>query len=213
GDAEADTVSESLRFLNIHYFAAGATRFGTEAKGAYEYEGKEYAGFFDHSDANSCTDCHGAHSLQVDWESCTECHEEVEAKEDIFAIRYYFDDWDGDGDDEEGVSDEITTMLDELYVAMQGYATDTVGTGIVYESHSHPYYFIDTNGNGEADPDEVNGDNRYNTWTPRLLRAAYNYQYVQKDPGAFAHNSAYILQILYDSLEDVGADVSDMMRP
>jgi len=213
GDTEADTVSESLRFLNIHYFAAGATRFGAEAKGAYEYESKEYAGFFDHSDANSCTDCHGAHSLQVDWETCTECHEEVEAKEDIFAIRYYFDDWDGDGDDEEGVSDEIATMRDELYAAIQAYATETVGTGIVYESHSHPYFFIDTNGNGEADPDEVNGGNRFNTWTPRLLRAAYNYQYVQKDPGAFAHNAPYILQVLYDSLEDVGADVSEMTRP
>lgn len=189
GDTEADTVSESLRFLNIHYFAAGATRFGTEAKGAYEYEGKEYVGFFDHSDANSCTDCHGAHSLQVDWESCTECHEEVETKEDIFAIRYYFDDWDGDGDEEEGVADEISTMLEELYVTMQSYATETVGTGIVYESHSHPYFFIDTNGDGVADPDEVNGDNRFNTWTPRLLRAAYNYQYVQKDPGAFTHNA------------------------
>ena len=213
GDAEADTVSEGLRFLNIHYFAAGATRFGTEAKGAYEYEGKEYVGFLDHGDANGCTDCHGAHSLQVDWENCTECHEEVEGEEDILAIRYYFDDWDGDGDTDEGVADEISTMQETLYAALQAYATETVGTGIVYESHSHPYFFIDTNGNGMADEEEVNGDNRFNTWTPRLLRAAYNYQYVQKDPGAFTHNAPYILQVLYDSLEDVGGDVSVMLRP
>lgn len=213
GDAEADTVSESLRFLNIHYFAAGATRFGTEAKGAYEYEGKEYAGFFDHSDANGCTDCHGAHSLQVDWESCIECHEEVEVKEDIFAVRYYFDDWDGDGDTEEGVTDEISTMQEVLYAAIQAYATETIGTGIVYDSHSYPYFFTDTNGNSEPDADEANGDNRFNTWTPRLLRAAYNYQYVQKDPGAFTHNAPYILQVLYDSIEDIGGDVSGMLRP
>ena len=32
----------ALRFLNVHYFAAGATLFGTEAKGAYEYNGKTY---------------------------------------------------------------------------------------------------------------------------------------------------------------------------
>jgi hypothetical protein len=213
GDAEADTVSEGLRFLNIHYFAAGATRFGTEAKGAYEYEGKEYIGFLDHGDANGCTDCHGAHSLQVDWENCTECHEEVEGEEDILAIRYYFDDWDGDGDTDEGVADEISTMQETLYAALQAYATETVGTGIVYESHSHPYFFIDTNGNGTADEEEVNGDNRFNTWTPRLLRAAYNYQYVQKDPGAFTHNAPYILQVLYDSIEDVGGDMSAMLRP
>jgi len=213
GDAEADTVSESLRFLNVHYFAAGATRFGTEAKGAYEYEGKEYAGFFDHSDANSCTDCHGAHSLQVDWESCTECHEEVQAPEDITAVRYYFDDWDGDGDTEEGVADEIATMQETLYAAMQAYATETAGAGITYDAHAYPYFFIDTNGNGTADEDEVNSDNRFNTWTPRLLRAAYNYQYVQKDPGAFTHNAPYILQVLYDSIEDIGGDMSAMMRP
>ncbi len=36
-----DTVSDKLRFQNVHYFAAGATRFGTEAKGAYEYDGKK----------------------------------------------------------------------------------------------------------------------------------------------------------------------------
>ncbi len=213
GDAEADTVSESLRFLNVHYFAAGATRFGTEAKGAYEYEGKEYAGFFDHSDANGCTDCHGAHSLQVDWESCTECHEEVQAPEDITAVRYYFDDWDGDGDTDEGVADEIATMQETLYAAMQAYATETAGAGITYDAHAYPYFFIDTNGNGTADEDEVNSDNRFNTWTPRLLRAAYNYQYVQKDPGAFTHNAPYILQVLYDSIEDIGGDVSAMMRP
>jgi hypothetical protein len=45
------------------------------------------------------------------------------------------------------------------------------------------------------------------------LRAAYNYQYVQKDPGAFTHNAPYILQVLYDSIEDVGGDMSAMLRP
>jgi hypothetical protein len=69
GDAADDEVSDALRFLNIHYFAAGATRFGTEAKGAYEYDGKEYAGLFDHANVNSCTDCHSAHNLQVQWEA------------------------------------------------------------------------------------------------------------------------------------------------
>jgi hypothetical protein len=46
-----------------------------------------------------------------------------------------------------------------------------------------------------------------------LLRAAYNYQYYQKDPSAFAHNSQYVAQILYDSIQDVGGSVSGMARP
>jgi hypothetical protein len=213
GDAEADTVSEKLRFLNPHYFAAGATRYGAEAKGAYEYEGKEYAGFFDHANANECTDCHGAHTQIVDWESCVECHEEVTAPEDMLIIRYNYDDWDGDGDGEEGLYYEIDTMREALYAALQEYAASTAGAGIVYAPANHPYFFIDTNGNGEADVDEINSGNRYATWTPRLLRASYNYQYSGKDPGAFTHNGKYIIQTLYDSLEDIGADVSAMTRP
>jgi hypothetical protein len=83
----------------------------------------------------------------------------------------------------------------------------------VYDENSYPYFFNDTNANGAADADEVNSDNSFKTWTPRLLRAAYNYQYSGKDPGAFAHNGPYIIQTVYDSLEDIGGDVSAMTRP
>ncbi|MCB1404024.1 MAG: polyheme membrane-associated cytochrome C, partial [Rhodobacteraceae bacterium] len=59
--------------------------------------------------------------------------------------------------------------------------------------------------------------NRYASWTPRLLRAAYNYQFLAKDPGAFAHNPRYATQITYDSLEDlsqkVDIDMGGMTRP
>jgi len=34
------------------------------------------------------------------------------------------------------------------------------------------------------------GEAAYVTWTPRLLKAAYNYQYAQKDPGAAVHNAS-----------------------
>jgi hypothetical protein len=214
GDLEADEVSDALRFLNVHYFAAGATRFGTEAKGAYEYDGKEYVGFFDHANVNECNDCHATHSLEVDpVENCAECHEEVEAPEDIRAIKYNFVDWDGDGDDEEGMAEEIDALRETLYAALQEYAATTAGAAIVYDTQNHPYYFIDTNGNGQPDADEINADNRYVSWTPRLLRAAYNYQYATKDPGAFTHNGQYIIQILQDSIEDLGGDVSGMTRP
>lgn len=57
------------------------------------------------------------------------------------------------------------------------------------------------------------GEGRYESWTPRLLRAAYNYPWVAKDPGAFAHNGKYILQVLCDSRRDLGASVSGMVRP
>lgn len=211
---EADATSDKLRFLNVHYFAAGATRFGADANGAYQYADKEYAGFFEHTDdAASCTDCHGSHSLEVIEPTCVECHEEIEDSEDIRDIRYNFADYNGNGDDEEGVYYEIQSMTEALYAAMQEYALATVETGIAYNSHAYPYFFTDTNGDGVADADESVYANSFADWTPRLLQAAYNYQYASKDPGAFAHNGAYILQVLYDSLEDLGADVTDMERP
>lgn len=216
-----DEVAESLTFRNIHYFAAGASLFGSEAQGAYQYEGMEYNGRFMHGEdaPQTCTECHYQHELTLQVDECEDCHEDVETQEDARLIRMLDDveliDYDGDGDDEEPIADEIATLEDALLVAIQLYATETVGTSIAYDAHAHPYWYIDTNGNGTADPDEVNRDNRYVTWTPNLLRAAYNYQYVQKDPGAFAHNADYVLQVLYDSLMSIGGEdaVASFTRP
>ncbi|MFH1884676.1 MAG: hypothetical protein ABIL62_18415 [Planctomycetota bacterium] len=46
-----------------------------------------------------------------------------------------------------------------------------------------------------------------------MNRAYYNYIYVVKDPGAFAHNGKYVIQVLYDSLADLGADMTGKVRP
>jgi hypothetical protein len=207
---EPDAGDERLRFLNVHYFAAGATLFGTEAKGAYEYEGKEYVGRFEHVDeANTCIECHSTHGLEVQVELCADCHDGVASEEDLRTIRESGDDFDGDGDTGEGLAGEIDTMREALYAAVQDYAENNAGAALAYNPQSYPYFFADANGNGEADE----GEEAYTAWTPRLLQAAYNYQYSTKDPGAFAHNGLYILQVVYDSLEDIGADVSTMTRP
>ncbi|MGC9333104.1 MAG: cytochrome C, partial [Anaerolineae bacterium] len=201
GDQDPDTVSESLRFINVHYFAAGATLFGSETQGAYQYAGKEYAGRFEHIEAyDTCVECHDTHMLAVAAEECAICHDGVATMEDLASIRIQEADFDGDGDVEEGIAGEIETMQAALYEAMQAYAADTAGTPILYNPGRYPYFFADPNGNGEIDE----GEGSYNTWTPRLLRAAYNYQYTAKDPGAAAHNSTYVMQFLYDGIEDLG---------
>jgi hypothetical protein len=216
-----DEVSESLTFRNIHYFAAGATLFGTEVKGAYEFEGAAYNGrnWHDGEDMTMCVDCHDSHTGELQVNDCADCHDEVddEDPETVRLIRYIDDDvelvdYDGDGDAEEPIADEIASFQNALLAAIQSYATETAGAAIMYSPASHPYWFIDTNGNGSADDDEVNGDNRFVSWTPNLLRAAYNYQYSVKDPGVFAHNPDYILQVLYDSIQAVGGDVASFTR-
>lgn len=203
---DPDTPNEELRFVNVHYFAAGATRFGGDAQGAYQYEGKTYRGFFPHvENFDACAECHNVHALRVKTEECAGCH----GSEDLETFRMDRTDFDGDGDTDEGIIGEIVTMRDALYAAIQAYARTTAGAAIVYNGNRYPYFFADTNGNGAVDE----GEEAYATWTPRLVQAAYNYQYSSKDPGAFAHNAKYIMQTLYDSIEDMGGDVSGMTRP
>jgi hypothetical protein len=211
---EDDTVDETLGFQNVHYFAAAATIFGDDVQAAYQYPDKEYFGWFQHDEGvDTCTGCHSAHMLTVKAEKCGDCHDGVETVEDALTIREYSDDWDGDGDTDEGIAGELDTMSELLYAEIQNYADGSAGTPIVYESHTYPYFFLDTDGDGEAGPEEANYGNKYNAWTPRLLKAAFNYQYAQKDPGAYAHNGQYVLQALHDSIEDLGGDVSGMTRP
>jgi catechol 2,3-dioxygenase-like lactoylglutathione lyase family enzyme len=212
-----DETSEALRFRNPHYFAAGATKFGSQAQGGYQYDGKEYTGLFEHNRRfSTCTDCHDTHTAELRLEECMDCHEEVETKDDLYLIRVDEDfdpvDYDGDASVEEPIRDEITTLHDALFAQILSYAADTVGTPIVYSADAYPYWYIDLNANGTADEDEINRDNAYAQWTPNLVRGIYNYLFVAKDPGAFAHNADYSLQLLYDSLESLGGDVSTFTR-
>lgn len=218
-----DEVTDKLSFRNVHYFAAGATWFGGDAMGAYQYDGQEYNGANEHvRKANTCTECHDVHSLEVRVaDLCTDCHEDIEESQDVRMIRLEEDDgvegidYNGNGDATEPIYNEIESFKSALLTAIQTYALDKTGVAIAYAPANHPYWYIDTNANGTIEPEEVNSDNRFVTWTPNLLRAAYNYQYAQKDPGNFAHNPDYIMQVLYDSLASVGGPdaVASFTRP
>jgi hypothetical protein len=214
GNGDPDTVVAGLGFKNVHYLAAGATLFGTEAQGMYEFAGNTYVGKNAHGDMgpNNCVACHETHSGEVKVDVCAACHKGVTDPEEIRAANDTTD-WDGDGNVTEPLNDEIATMREKLYAAIQAYAKDKLGTAIAYNANAYPYFFIDTNGNGAVDPDEANFGNRYATWSPRLEIAAYNMQYSLKDPGAFAHNGKYILQVLFDTLKYMGADMTGMTRP
>ena len=207
-------MDEKLSFRNVHYFAAGATLFGTEVKGAYEYPDQAYNGRFMHvAGFQKCTDCHNTHGLELEFEKCTTCHADVESPKDIRGPMTTKD-YDGDGDTTEGIYGEVATYIEKLYPAMQSYAKDVAGTAIAYDGARYPYFFLDANGNGIVDADETD---RYPTWTPRLLQAAYNFQYATKDPGDYAHNGKYIIQTLYDSLvslsQQTTVDMTGMERP
>ncbi len=202
-----DTVSEDLGFINVHYAIAAATRMGGVTRIGYQYEDKTYVGFFEHvDDYQACIDCHDPHSTAINPAACAPCHSNVVSYGDLYAIRESTIDYDGDGDTEKGIWQEVNAFHETLYAAIQTYAAEVIGQPIVH-ANTFPYWFIDTNANGIADPDEVNFGNRYQSWTPRLVRATYNYQYVYMDPGAFTHNAEYVLQLMYDGMEDIATQV------
>ncbi|WP_198666168.1 cytochrome c3 family protein [Tropicimonas sp. IMCC34043] len=206
GVANDDTASAEIEFVNIHYRAAAATRFGGEVHGGFEYDGQEYAGYYFHDrDSQTCNDCHSPHTLKVKVNTCAECHDEVvgDDKKSLQLIRTSKADFDGNGDTSEGIYAEIQTVHDQLLLAIQGYGKDVVGTAVAYDKDAYPYFFQDSDGSGAIEEGEAKFPNRYQGFTPRMLKAAYNYQVVAKDPGAYTHNAYYVLQLMQDSIADL----------
>lgn len=215
GTTDRDTIDPELGFINIHYKAAAATLMGTDVKGGYEYQGKTYVGAFAHvPGVDTCVGCHNPHSLEVKMESCTTCHA---GNSEAVNIRMSADDYDGDEDTSEGIAAEIEALQKSLGAAIFTYSDKVVESPILYSPDRYPYFFHDTNSNMVADEEEISYPNRYKQWTPRMLRAAYNYQYAAKDGGAYAHNPKYVIQLLYDSLqslsETIDIDMSNTRRP
>jgi hypothetical protein len=196
-----DGISRALEFTGVHFGPAAASLFGTRAGSGFEYAGRAYAGRLTHAPGfNTCTGCHDAHSLTVKIDGCGECHPGIDHAEDIRnSLRISTVDFDDDGNTTEGLALEIETYGEILFTAIRSYASKN-GNPIVYAAGQEPYFF-DTEG-------EI-----YQAWTPRLLKAAFNYQFAAMDAGAYAHNPRYIMQLLYDSIQDIGGDILGLIRP
>ncbi len=210
-----DTVSPDLAFLNVHYGFAAAVMHGAEVRGGFHYPGKTYVGRLAHvPSANTCVACHDSHTTQVAMDGCLSCHRGVEDSRDI---RTRHGDFDGDGNAAGGIHAEIVGLQKQLHAAIQSYGLAVAKAPIGYADGTFPYFFNDTNADGQISADEAIFPNRYQSWTPRLLMAAYNYQVAKKDPGGFVHNPTYLLQLLYDSLDSlsqrVDLDMAALRRP
>jgi hypothetical protein len=207
---DLDKADPKITFRNVHYLAAGATLFGTQAKGMYEYANKTYLGQNMHVDGyNNCTNCHDAHTQEVKVSDCKACHKTT----DPTTYRMTKDNYIGSKDNNEPMAAVVDTFKAKLYAAIQKYAKEKGGAAIIYDPASYPYFFLDKDGDGKADKDDKGNPISYNAFTPRLAEAAYNLQYVTKDPGAFAHNPKYVIQGMYDSIQDLGGDLTGLTRP
>jgi hypothetical protein len=157
----------------------------------------------------------GNHSFQAEVvTACTECHGNV-TLDDITPAFRAEDNWDNDPATKPKA--EVAVFAARLYAAIQAYCAAAADSGsppsgasyTAYNGASYPYWFKDTNKNGAVDADETTGMK----FDSKSLRAAFNYQYYTKEPGAWAHNNKYIVQVLYDSIQDLGGDTTGLTRP
>jgi hypothetical protein len=200
GVTNPDLPSTKLSFSDVHYFAAASTQMGTVVKGGYEYAGKEYDARFSHiAGYNACNTCHNPHSLQVNIKGCNTCHVGISDPKDIRYVGSQTD-YDGDGNIDEGMYYEIQHVMDKALSTIYRYAKNVLNKPILYNGDAYPYWYVDNNGNGIADADDTTG---YTAFSIRLLKAAYNYQVAKKDPNNYAHNGKYIIELLYDGIEDL----------
>jgi predicted CXXCH cytochrome family protein len=197
-----------LKFTNVHYFPAAATLFASRADGGYQYPGQTYDARFRHVPGyDKCTGCHDPHSVKVKYDECTQCHagaKDLEGARKIRMMSSLTRDYDGDGDLGEGIHGELDGLRTKLLAAIGSYGAEKK-TPVCYDAGSYPYWFVDKNGDGMCGADEAKADNGFASWTARLAKAAYNYQLSSKDPGNFAHNAKYVIELLYDSITDVNA--------
>lgn len=208
-----DEISSMLSFENIHYFPVAATLFAGQVRGGYQYADQVYDRRFRHvPQFNTCTTCHDPHTTQPRFDDCSTCHPGVTSATEVRDIRMIASrnvDYDGDGDTSVGIYYEVKGLEEKLYRAIQRYASEVAGQTICYSPDHYPYWFDSASGaNAECTDDEAVGDGSFASWTPRLVRAAYNYQMARKDPGAYVHNGRYIIKLLHDSIVDLNGSIS-----
>ncbi|MDT8395958.1 MAG: hypothetical protein RRA32_05880 [bacterium] len=189
------TRSNPVVFRNMHYLASAAVLY---AEKGYEYAGSEYSGEHIHA-ALGCVRCHmaeepgteevGGHTFHMAHGSteattyCAPCHPSMAAIDNP---------WGTGTDAANDVAYMLTVLLND---AIEAYDSpdDADTTAQVYFTESYPYFILN----------ESAGGNTSQGWDPPLAEAAFNWQFIKKDPGAYAHNWKYAVQLLYDSYKDL----------
>ncbi len=213
-DLSLDEPNAELRFINPHYATAAATWLGGYGGAGYHYAGQSYSGRFFHArPVASCNSCHEPHTLEVEFEPCLTCHQ-ADRPQDIRIARQSYD---GSGNTSVGIRSDIAANAATLLDMIGTYSRDVAGVPVIYDGNRYPYFFADANGDGVIDTEDGKPV-VYASWTPRSLRTAFNWKLVTADPGNYAHNPAYSLELLYDSIADLsqalGIDMEelDMLR-
>ncbi len=168
---------------------------------AQTYGNSMHTTFFN---TDKCVSCHynetaGGHTFEPDISGCTGCH----AGETDFNLVYSGKDYDNDGTTE-GVQDEVRGLLELL---KEEVLEETPSTADVTISHDGEYFLIARGGASPVAADESNTDLLDPTNDAALLRAMFNWYWVEFDGSFGVHNHKYAIQLLQKSFEELTGDV------
>ncbi|MCM2359267.1 MAG: cytochrome C [Geobacteraceae bacterium] len=196
-----------MSFINSHYLTAGATVFKSSG---YEYPGRDYSNSPDYlhdrigvanlngtGASGPCVTCHmkpGRHTflpvskdpatgavISLDSAICANCHSGTNA---MTAAR---------------VEEEQAGFLAALAALAEGLKV----RGYVFIANS-PYF---SNKNWQTDKGSKGG---YGPGTGGpTMGAAFNFNLLRHDFGAFAHNSLYVKRLIHDSLDWIANGILD----
>lgn len=221
-------------FFNPHYLGTAAMLWGHNA---YEFAGKSY-GFNEAHQGANCPTCHmdnatsdnrnGGHTWWPNADTCnvSTCHgaanmgaiaknpnsDNGPASPDVATYRAIFDtnNYTGDpGGASLSIAESIRVLEDKVIAVL-------AVNGVFYNDLVYPYFFSDSA-----------STTTFTAWTPPLYKAAFNLSFVikglpssatsqigQPNNSAAVHDYKYVIQILQDSLENLGAPLpSTAVRP
>jgi hypothetical protein len=197
---------------------APTLRSGEQGEAGERFEGLRYSGTFVHGGGETCESCHlelpdhptAEARAAVVSTRCAACHTGLPSWRHMRPT--HPDDHDGDGDSTEPLAEELEGLLALLEERIRA-TSEAVAHPICYHPTRYPHWFDDQDGDGSCDVDEASPSNSYGVWSIPLLRASANYQAVEQDRGAWAHNFDYAAQLLIDSIAVLGGDTTGLARP
>jgi hypothetical protein len=180
-------------FVNSHYLSAGGTLFTATG---YEYDGQDYT--------NSVIFIHDRIGLINPVETgdngpCIGCHMKADESHIFLPVRKDDTDQvielttftetcsDCHGGPEELI-DRINELAEQYEAALEALRLELAANGYVYLG-GYPY-FAATDWTSASDPTGKNN-----------MGAAFNYNLLAHDPGAYVHNLQYTRKLIYDSID------------
>jgi trimeric autotransporter adhesin len=177
---------QNAAFVNSHYLAAGGQVFRTTG---YEYPGQNYASAVDHAHVGTgakgpCVTCHMPGKSHTLDAASTNYSQCVGCHGSTITSTFVKD-----------KTDNFDAALKALGQALtnRGFAPKVVDGKL-----SYPYFTATNWGNKETGPG--------------TMGAAFNYNLLVHDPGAYAHNPTYAKRLLRDSIDFLTSGKVDRSR-